>query len=284
MKEARFYQKNCYPKNNADASTRCLLCPHRCVIKEGETGLCSARRNRGGTLFAESYGMVSSAALDPIEKKPFKRFYPGTKIFSIGGYGCTMACAFCQNAAISQAMPATSFLPPEKLCATAASIPGNIGVAFTYNEPLIAIEYILDAAPLLKAAGLKVVLVTNGMILPDPLEELLPHIDALNIDLKAFTPRFYQKHGGDLETVKQTITVCAAKTHVEVTTLVIPDENDSEAGIAALSAWLADVSPDIPLHLTRFFPRHHLTNKAPTPLNTIAALAEIARARLRFVF
>ncbi|MDR0375535.1 MAG: AmmeMemoRadiSam system radical SAM enzyme [Treponema sp.] len=279
-KEALFYEKK-------GGAARCLLCPRMCVIHEGRTGFCSTRVNSGGTLFAENYGRISSIALDPIEKKPLKRFFPGSDILSVGSYGCNMTCAFCQNFSISQMKPRTDFLPPEKLLEAALSIPENLGVAFTYNEPFTSVEYILDAAPLLRKRGLKTVLVTNGMILEKPLATLLPLVDALNIDLKAFSREFYQRHGGSLETVKKTIEICAKSVHVEATTLIVPGENDGEEEMDELSGWLASlpsVSGDIPLHITRFFPRFKMRDKQPLPVETIFSLAERAKQRLRYVY
>lgn len=276
MTEARFYQ----PENGA---LRCQLCPHACLIPAGATGLCRARRNQGGVLLAESYGRISSMALDPIEKKPLLHFYPGSQILSVGSYGCNMCCPFCQNSAISQGFPATEAVSPEKLAQIAESCRGNLGVAFTYNEPLVGIEYLLDAAPLIRDAGLKTVLVTGGLIEKAPLLELLPYIDAMNIDVKGFTAAYYRKLGGDLDTVKRSVELCAASCHVEVTTLVVPGENDGGSEMEALSTWLASLSPDIPLHITRFFPRYKMTDGVPTPLPTLGRLAETAKRRLRYV-
>lgn len=276
MTGARFYE----PENGA---LRCKLCPHACLIPAGGMGLCRVRRNQGGVLLAESYGRISSMALDPIEKKPLLHFYPGSHILSVGSYGCNMRCPFCQNSAISQGFPATEAVSPEGLARIAKSCRGNLGVAFTYNEPLVGIEYLLDAAPLLRDAGLKTVLVTGGLIEKAPLLELLPCIDAMNIDVKGFTAEYYHKLGGDLETVKRSVELCAASCHVEVTTLIVPGENDGESEMEALSTWLASLSPDIPLHITRFFPRYRMTDGAPTPLPTLRKLAEAAKRRLRYV-
>ncbi|MDR2089044.1 MAG: AmmeMemoRadiSam system radical SAM enzyme [Clostridiales Family XIII bacterium] len=277
MTRARFWEA-------ADGgNARCGLCPHRCLVREGRAGLCGARRNVGGELRAESYGRVSSLALDPIEKKPLYHFHAGRSILSMGGYGCNMTCSFCQNSSISQEKPHTEFISPERLAEIAASAPENLGLAFTYNEPLIGAEYLLDAAPLLRRAGMKVVLVSNGMICPEPLEELLPFIDAMNIDVKAFSPEFYRRMGGDLETVKRNVARCAACCHVEVTTLIIPGENDGDGEMAALSEWLASISRGIPLHLSRFFPRHRMREKPPTPVASLSRLAEIAGRALRHV-
>jgi len=223
-------------------------------------------------------------SLDPIEKKPLRHFYPGSRILSLGGYGCNMRCAFCQNSDISQYKAVTEFYAPADLLQAARRQIKNIGLAFTYNEPLINIEYILDTAPLFKECGLKVVLVTNGLICAEPLAVLLPWVDALNIDVKGHTEEYYRKLGGDLQTVKKTVENSASNCHVEITTLVAPGENDSVEEIEALTDWLASISSDIPLHLSRFFPRYLMTNKAPTPVETLNKLAAIARHRLKYVY
>jgi pyruvate formate lyase activating enzyme len=202
----------------------------------------------------------------------------------MGGYGCNMRCDFCQNSSISREKPDTEYISPERLTELAASVPGNLGLAFTYNEPLIGAEYLLDAAPLLRERGMKIVLVSNGMICAEPLTELLPFVDAINVDVKAFTKDFYERMGGDLETVRQTVALCAESCHVEVTTLIIPGENDGDDETAALSRWLASVSREIPLHLTRFFPRYRMQEKPPTPVETLRRLAKIAGRELAHVY
>jgi len=264
--------------------TKCSLCPHNCVIADGKKGFCNARRNVGGELIAENYGRITSLALDPIEKKPLYHFRPGSKILSVGSYGCNMRCAFCQNHEISQTQANSKYMPPEKLAEISAETKGNIGVAFTYNEPLIGVEYILDAAPLIKRNGQAVAMVSNGQINPKPLLELLPMIDAWNIDVKAFTAEFYSSHGGDFETVKYTVGAAVKTSHVEVTTLIIPGENDGEAEIDALAKWLSGMSPNIPLHLSRFFPRYKMTDKSPTPKETMLRLEKTAKQYLKFVY
>jgi pyruvate formate lyase activating enzyme len=280
MKEALFYEKQ------SDGSVICNLCPHGCHIALGCAGLCGVRRNTGGALFAESYGCISSLSLDPIEKKPLYRFYPGGMILSAGSYGCNMKCAYCQNHAISQQKPETKFAHPEELLrlALAKTAAGNIGIAFTYNEPLISIEYILDAAPLFKDAGLKMVLVTNGMINAEPLKALLPYTDAMNIDVKTFDAAKYKKLGGDLPAVVQTVEESAARCHVEVTSLIVPGQNDNVDDMQALAEWLAGISPEIPLHITRFFPRYRMSGGEPTPVKTIKTLTEAAQKILKHVY
>ncbi len=265
----------------------CTVCPHHCVLAEGMTGRCRARGRRGGRVESLSYGRVASAALDPVEKKPFARWHPGARILSVGTFGCNLACPFCQNAAISQADEAaeTALLSPEALTALAKELVprGNIGAAFTYNEPLVGWEYVRDAARLLRAEGLCCALVTNGTAEPWVLEELLPWVDAMNIDLKGWRASFYEWLGGDLETVKRTIARAARSCHVEVTTLVVPGRNDSPRDMDAQAAWLASISDELPLHISRYFPRFQMT-EPPTSAWTIEALCRAARRHLRYVF
>ena len=262
----------------------CTLCPHNCHISEKNHGFCKTRKCVNGEIISENYGEITSIALDPIEKKPLYHFHPNTKILSVGSYGCNMRCSFCQNYGISQNRAHSEYMPPEKLAALAADAPNNIGVAFTYNEPILSFDYILETAPLIHANGQKVVLVSNGQINPEPLAILLPNVDAWNIDMKSFTAEFYDKHGGDLETAKNTVETAAKTCHVEVTTLIICGKNDNADEIAALTSWLADVSPDIPYHLSRFFPRFNMLDVPPTPKDTLLNLAEIASRKLKRVY
>ena len=283
-----------------DGSARCGLCPHRCNITENSAGYCGVRHNRGGRLNASSYGLVSSVALDPIEKKPLYIFHPGKHILSIGGFGCNLRCPFCQNFEISTRTPWGNDLidkpvhaksAPKWYSFTASDIAelaaqtmpdGNIGVAYTYNEPLINYEFLYDCANLVRDAGLKNVIVTNGYINNEPLKDLLPLIDAMNIDLKGFTEGFYKKLGGDIEPVKEAIALSHERCHVEVTTLVIPDENEND--IEELAKWLALIDRDIPLHITRFFPRHQYSDRTPTTVGTIYRLHDAAKKYLSNVF
>ena len=205
----------------------------------------------------------------------------------MGSYGCNLDCPFCQNHEIAR--PASGrqrceFFSPRRLAETAISAAGNLGVAFTYNEPFISYEYIRDTAPLLKDAGKKVVLVTNGTVNEPPLLKLLPFIDAMNIDVKGFTPEFYKSLGGGLGAVKRAVELSAPKTHLEITTLVIPGENDSDDEIENMTGWLSNISPEIPLHLSRFFPRFRVKDKLPTPLETLKRLEAIARRKLKYVY
>ncbi len=266
----------------------CELCFHHCTLEEGQTGFCRARENRDGEIICINYGRLTGLALDPIEKKPLRRFRPGSMILSLGSFGCNLRCPFCQNHAISMADEdaRTVFLPPEGVAQQAAELRSrrNIGAAYTYNEPLIGYEFVRDCAALVRKRGMVNVLVTNGTIEEKPWRELLPLLDAVNIDLKGFTPGWYRKLGGDLECVKRSITLAAETCHVEVTTLLIPGVNDSETEIRALSQWLASVAPEIPLHLSRFFPRYQMKDCLPTPVESIRQLAEIAGEKLPWVY
>lgn len=265
----------------------CLLCPHNCHIKSNKKGICGVRINKDGDLFAESYGQISSLALDPIEKKPLYRFFPGSFILSVGSYGCNFSCSFCQNNSISFGIPYTSYMSPENLVNKAFSLKDsdNIGLAYTYNEPFMSYEYVLDCCKLIRDKGMKNVLVTNGYVQKAPLSEILPYIDAMNIDLKSFSQDFYKKVcNGDVEHVKDTIRLASSACHVEITCLVIPGLNDSPEEIEAMSIWLSNLSPEIPLHLTRFFPRYKMMDREPTPKAALVKLAEIANRHLKNVY
>lgn len=267
----------------------CNICPHHCNLAEGQIGLCKARSNANSEITAINYGSITGIALDPIEKKPLKMFYPGSKILSVGSFGCNLKCSFCQNNDISMACKnelETQFAAPEELIQLAMDLKpkGNIGIAYTYNEPLVGYEYVRDCAVLAKENGLKNVVVTNGCFCEEPMRELLPYIDALNIDLKGFAEEFYHNIGGSLEMVKAFIELGFKTSHIEITTLVIPGENDTEAEIRNLSKFIASISKDIPLHLTRFFPRYMMMNKKATEVSSVYKLADIARESLNFVF
>lgn len=268
----------------------CDICPHHCALEEGRTGLCKARTNIKGSIKCTNYGKLTSLALDPIEKKPLSRFLPGSKILSAGSYGCNLRCPFCQNHCISMAGGEedieTVFMSPEELVEKALELVarGNIGIAHTYNEPLVGYEYVTDCSRLAREKKLKNVLVTNGFICSRPLISLLPLIDAMNIDLKSFNMEFYRRIGGKLETVMQTIRLAAANCHVEITFLVIPDENDSADEIKAMSEWIAGIDPDIPLHISRFFPMYKYDQRKPTPVSKVYELADIAGESLRYVY
>ena len=280
---------------------RCEVCFRRCEIAEGRTGFCGARGVRDGVVKAVNYGKITSLALDPIEKKPLSRFFPGSRILSVGSYGCNLRCPFCQNYEISWSDAAWRYerraksMLPEELVDLAAGLrsSGNIGIAFTYNEPLIGYEFVLDTARNAKERGLKNVLVTNGTAQLSVLEKLGPYIDAMNIDLKGFTDRYYtQVIHGSRQMVMEFITRAVKLCHVELTTLIVPGENDSVEEMSALSRWVARledgqgnvIGNKVPLHVTRFFPRFHMTDRDATDIGRIRLLTETAKENLAYVF
>lgn len=280
---------------------RCGVCFRHCELEEGQRGFCGARVCKDGVVRPENYGRVTGLALDPIKKKPLRRFHPGSMILSVGSYGCNLRCPFCQNHEISWSAEAMRWadradtVTPEELAEAALRLKnrGNIGLAFTYNEPLIGWEFVRDTGKLVHEAGLKNVLVTNGTAELPILEAIAPSIDAMNIDLKGFTERYYsQVLGGSLEMVKAFIARAAQLCHVELTTLIIPGENDSEEEMRELTAWVSQltdadgrpIGPDIPLHVSRFFPRFHMTDRSATEVRTIYRLAEVARDKLHDVY
>ena len=271
----------------------CNLCFRHCSIAEGSFGFCEVRTCKNGKVVPDNYGMLTSIALDPIEKKPLNRFYPGSKILSVGSYGCNLRCPFCQNYHISWGEEVNAFkeeatyVSPADLVAIAKEqqANGNIGIAFTYNEPLISYEYVLDTSKLLHEEGLKSVLVTNGMAEVATLKELFNYVDAMNIDLKGFSDHYYEKILlGNRKMVMDFITEAQKRCHVELTTLIIPGENDSDEEMDELSSWIASLDKNIPLHISRFFPRFHMTEKSATPIETIYHLKDIAEKHLTYVF
>ena len=275
----------------------CNVCFRHCKIEENSTGFCGARTCTNGKIVAANYGKLTSIALDPIEKKPLKMFYPGSKVLSIGSYGCNLRCPFCQNYTISWSQKAfeykdrADYYSPEEIVKAAQDFrpQGNIGIAFTYNEPLIGYEFIRDTAKLSKEAGMQNVLVTNGTATLDTLNQILSYIDAMNIDLKAFTNSFYKNFiDGDFQMVKDFITTAVQSCHVELTTLIIPGENDNPQEMRELTTWVAGLEKQynkkIPLHITRVFPTFKLTDREPTSVTTIMNLVEIAKENLEFVF
>ena len=273
--------------------TVCQICMHHCILSPGQMGICRARKNENGQIVCINYGRITSIALDPIEKKPLHMFDPGSLVLSVGSFGCNLRCPFCQNHEISMTDIEDAYtieMTPQMLAdkALAYKSAGNIGVAYTYNEPLIGWEYVRDTAVLVKEAGMKNVVVTNGSAELSILEELLPYIDAMNIDLKGFRQKYYEKLGGSLETVKQFITRAAADCHVELTTLIVPGENDKVSDMEAEAAWIASVEDaagkKIPLHVTRFFPRYRMLDKAATDIAQIHRLADTAKKYLNYVF
>ena len=305
--------------------TTCEICFRHCRLDEGQTGFCRARFCSDDAVKPVAYGALTSLALDPIEKKPLYHFYPGSYILSAGGFGCNLNCPFCQNAEISLAdgrseIPGTKTLSPEELVDICVEYKNAgklateyrrgfrsesvktgmfneepdrsdecIGLAFTYNEPLIHFEYVLDTAKLLRENDLKCVLVTNGSATADTLGKVLPWIDAMNIDLKSFNEDYYRNVlRGDLNTTKEFIEKAAAACHVEITTLIIPGENDSDEEMDEIASYISDIgnknNKDIPLHISRFFPRSRYSDRAPTPVKTVYHLAERDRRQLKYVY
>ena len=273
----------------------CRVCFRHCHIKEGDLGFCGGRTCREGRVEAYNYGKITGAALDPIEKKPLARFYPGSRILSVGSFGCNLRCPFCQNYDISWSEQAKRYreeareISPEELVRLAEAYKnrGNIGLAFTYNEPLIGYEFVRDTAKIAKEAGLKNVLVTNGTAELPILEELVPYIDAMNIDLKGFTDRYYQKVlGGCREQTMAFIEEAVKHCHVELTTLIVPGENDTEEEMRQISGWIAglDRGREIPPHISRFFPRFHMTDRRATDVSLVYRLADVAREKLAYVY
>ena len=276
---------------------KCTVCFRHCHIPEGKLGFCGGRIARNGKVEAFHYGRISSLALDPIEKKPLARFFPGSRILSVGSFGCNLRCPFCQNHEITWSEQAAAAArtaetaAPEALAELALATPqkGNLGIAFTYNEPLIGSEFVRDTARLVKAEGMVNVMVTNGTAETAILEELKPCIDAMNIDLKGFTDRYYSKVlGGDRQQVLAFIEAAVQFCHVELTTLIVPGENDGDQEMRELSRWVSRLrNPDgtgIPLHISRFFPRFHLQDRDATAVWTVLRLAEIARDNLEYVY
>jgi len=279
--EAAFYEAL------ADFFVQCYLCPHYCRIANGKLGRCRVRKNIAGKLYSLNYGLVTAVNIDPIEKKPLYHFYPGSSILSLGTFGCNFQCGFCQNFEISQNADTGEELLPAELVKIAERYHSQemIGVAYTYSEPVVWYEYIAASAPLLKQLGFKTVLVTNGFINKEPLEKLLPFIDALNIDLKGMTKDYYRNYcRGSLEPVLEAIILTVAKkVHVEITTLLVPGLNDSPKEIKKLSQFLAKLSPDIPLHFSRYYPRYKF-NLPATPAESLLRAQEIASQYLRYVY
>ena len=266
----------------------CDVCFHRCLLKEGGKGFCKARGNRDGKNVSLNYGLSTGLSLDPMEKKPLRRFYPGSRILSYGSYGCNLTCPFCQNSFISQVdlEKESEKVTPVQLAELALSLKerGNIGLAFTYNEPLISYEFIKDAAKEVKIRGMKNVLVTNGEASLWVLEEIAPYIDAMNIDLKGFTDEYFRYIGGDRRMVLDFIKASYQKgIHIELTTLVVPAHNDNEEDFLKEVEWIASLDKNIPLHISRYFPRYK-EKEDPTPIKTLKRFEEIAKAHLTYVY
>lgn len=276
---------------------RCEVCFRHCEIPEGGLGFCGGRTAKNGRVEAFNYGRITGFALDPIEKKPLARFYPGSYILSVGSFGCNLRCPFCQNYEISWSDEAKMYakqaetLSPEELTEIALRTRdrGNTGIAFTYNEPLIGYEFVRDTAKLAKEQDLKTVLVSNGTAELSVLEEISPYIDAMNIDLKGFTDRYYNELlGGSRQMVMAFIEEAVKHSHVELTTLIVPGENDSEDEMRELSKWVGALKnpggEGVPLHVTRFFPRFHMTDRPATDVGKVKRLAQIAGENIEYVY
>lgn len=280
MKEAQYYT----PKENNQVV--CHLCPRECVINEAKAGICRGRVNHEGKLYAKTYGECSSIAMDPIEKKTLYHFYPGSQILSIGTIGCNLRCQFCQNWHISQESVPTQQVSSEDIVEYAKRS-NSIGVAYTYNEPSIWYEFVLDTARVVKQNGLKNVLVTNGYINELPLLELLPYIDALNIDLKSMEDSFYQGVCGGVKLNPVLNTIKSAKKSgclVELTNLVIPTLNDESHQINSMIDWiLEEIGDSVPLHFSRYFPQYKM-NLPQTPISTLERIYHQASQRLKYVY
>jgi pyruvate formate lyase activating enzyme len=272
----------------SENNIECLLCPHFCKIAKGKTGICGVRKNTGGKIELITYGVVSGYSLDPVEKKPLYHFFPGYNILSIGSYGCNMRCDFCQNYHISQNIPKRIMADatPAEIAINALAANRNIGLAFTYNEPVIWFEFVKDTATLVKTRGLYTAMVTNGFINPDPLNELLEITDAFNVDLKAFNNDFYKRlTGASLEPVKNTLRQIVKKgIHLEITTLIITGQNDNEHEMENQVRWIAsELGEDIPFHLSRYFPMYKRDDPT-TPHDTLLKHYEIASKHLNYVY
>lgn len=272
-----------YQTGLPDGNCRCELCPRHCTIAPGKHGFCRHRANTEGVLYAVEYGQVASLAVDPIEKKPLYHFHPGGVIVSVGANGCNLACRFCQNWQLSEGLASSEYLAPEELAARGKAR-GSLGIAFTYNEPTIWFEYILDVAGPLREAGGKLVLVTNGYLEPEPWDELCRVTDAVNIDVKGDDVFYRKLTGGRLAPVRRNVEAAyRAGVHVEVTNFLVTDANDAPEQVAELVEWLAGVSPEIPLHFSRYFPQHHHRAPATAESRMRRALA-LGREKLQYVF
>lgn len=272
----------------SDNKPECTLCPHYCKLAAGKSGICGVRKNTGEKIELLTYGVISGYSLDPVEKKPLYHFFPGYNVLSIGSYGCNMKCDFCQNFNISQKIPESLFpeATPLKIVKAAIAAENNIGVAFTYNEPIIWFEFMRDTSLLAKSKGLYTVMVSNGYVNSEPLSEIIQFIDAFNIDLKAFNNNFYRKlTGSDIEPVKNSLKQIAREgKHLEVTTLIIPGQNDKESEMQLQSEWIAgELGKNVPLHLSKYFPMHKRDDPA-TSQETLNSLFEIASKNLNHVY
>ncbi|MEM2878421.1 MAG: AmmeMemoRadiSam system radical SAM enzyme [Candidatus Hadarchaeales archaeon] len=274
-----------------EGKVRCNLCPRHCVISPGKLGFCRARKNIGGELFTLVYGSIISMGVDPIEKKPFYHFWPGSSAFSIAVPGCTFACSHCQNWEISQVGVEDvecEDVSPERVVELARSH-GCRGISVTYSEPTIATEYAIDIGRIAHREGLYNSYVTNGYITLEALEELCPHLDAANVDVKAFTDEFYRKVCG-VPSLRPVLDACEWMVehgiHLEITYLIIPGKNDSMGEIEKFSRWVVEnLGPDVPVHFSRFYPQYRMTDRRETPVSTLESALQTAKKNgLHYVY
>lgn len=271
-----------YYSMQPDGRVRCEVCPRYCRLQDGQRGLCFIRKREGEQMVLTSYGRSSGFCIDPIEKKPLNHFHPGTSVLSFGTAGCNLTCKFCQNHDMSKSreMDTLADAAPPRMLADTAKRLGCRSMAYTYNDPVIFLEYAVDTAIACREAGVKNVAVTAGYICAEPREEFYRHMDAANVDLKAFTEDFYRKvTGSELAPVKETLDYLVNETDVwvEITTLLIPDENDSEAEIEEMTQWvLSALGPDVPMHFTAFHPDFRMMDKARTPPESLHRARRIA--------
>lgn len=283
MREASFYEKL------SDKKVRCMLCPNNCVIGNGCIGKCRVRKNIDGTLYSVVYGKISALNLDPVEKKPFYHYMPGKNVATIGSYGCNLSCTYCQNYQISQTAGDESEyenVMPETIVKKIIGIKNNIGIAFSYNEPTVFYEYMKDIAVIVKKTGMKTLMVTNGYINPEPLQESFEFIDAYSIDLKSFNDGFYRSIcGGTVEPVKETIKACVKYgKHVEIENLVINENSTDMTEFEELVKWIAfECSPDVPLHINMYHPAYKMSSQ-PVTIEKLEKMRETALKYLNFVY
>jgi pyruvate formate lyase activating enzyme len=285
MIEARFYRPG------MEGQVQCFLCPHHCRIADGNTGICGVRTNRNGLLYSDVWGRPIAASADPVEKKPLFHFHPGSDIFSVATVGCNFRCLHCQNADISQ-MPADKgkigggHIPPEEIVRQAFET-GCKSMAYTYTEPTVFYEYALDIARAARERGMKNVFVTNGFIEEEPLKEVAPYLDAANIDLKSFSDDFYRRVcGARLEPVLKSIALYRELgIWIEITTLLIPGLNDSDRELRQIARFIGNLGPEVPWHISRFYPTYRMTDRDGTSLETIRRAGEIGRdAGLYYIY
>jgi len=284
IQEAKFYEKLPYKK------IKCKLCPRECVIDDQERGYCGVRENRGGTYYTLVHSRVVTAHIDPIEKKPFFHFLPGAEAFPVATAGCNVNCKMCQNWDISQVRPEqvrSTYVPPERLTGFARQNNCPV-IAYTYSEPVVFLEYVLDCAQAARSAGVRSVVVSGGYIQTDPLNKLCARVDAIKIDLKAYSEKFYKEVvNGDLKPVLEAlVTLRKNGTWNEIVYLVVPTLNDGDAEFRGLARWIkSELGPDVPLHFSRFHPEYLLKNLPPTPLETLERAKAIADAEgLHYVY